>query len=145
MHSLETVSHVPIFCDLWCHNVKPSIGRKATWWIAQWVRYEQLHIQNTADQSKWCFIYGTPVFYYCVRRYPRGHPATQLGALEKNRIYIWNKFDRNPIYCKLPIDCIQNDDSGRSLAFHVKQLNAHITSSPDTAAWPLIITPPYPA
>ena len=37
----------------------------------------------------------------------------QLGDLEKNRIYIRNKFDRNPIYCKLPIDCIQNNESGR--------------------------------
>ena len=32
---------------------------------------------------------------------------------KKTRIYIRNKFDRNPIYYKLPIDCIQNNDSGR--------------------------------
>ena len=28
-------------------------------------------------------------------------------------IYIWNKFDRNPLYCKLPIDCILNNDHER--------------------------------
>ena len=30
-----------------------------------------------------------------------------------NRIYIRNKFDRNPLHCKLPIDCIQNNDHER--------------------------------
>ena len=36
-----------------------------------------------------------------------------IGCLGKNRIYIRNKFDRNPLYCKLPIDCIQNNDHER--------------------------------
>ena len=36
-----------------------------------------------------------------------------VGCLGKNRIYIRNKFDCNPLHCKLPIDCIQNNDRGR--------------------------------
>ena len=36
-----------------------------------------------------------------------------IGRRGKNRIYIRNKFDRNPLHCKLPIDCIQNDDHER--------------------------------
>ena len=36
-----------------------------------------------------------------------------IGCLGTNRIYIRNKFDRNPLYCKLPIDCIQNNDRER--------------------------------
>ena len=33
-----------------------------------------------------------------------------IGCLGKNRTYIRNKFDRNSLNCKLPIECIQNND-----------------------------------
>ena len=36
-----------------------------------------------------------------------------IRCLGKNIIYIRNKFDCNPLHCKLPIDCIQNNDRGR--------------------------------
>ena len=36
-----------------------------------------------------------------------------IGCIGKNRIYIPNKFDRNTLHCKLPIDCIQNNDRER--------------------------------
>ena len=36
-----------------------------------------------------------------------------IGCLGKNRVYIRNKFDRNPLYSQLPTDWIQNDDRGR--------------------------------
>ena len=37
----------------------------------------------------------------------------EIRCLGKNIIYIRNKFDCNPLHCKLPIDCIQNNDRGR--------------------------------
>ena len=36
-----------------------------------------------------------------------------IVCLGKNGIYIRNKFDRNLLYCKQPIDCIQNNDRER--------------------------------
>ena len=36
-----------------------------------------------------------------------------IGYLGKNKIHIRNKFDRNPLYCKLPIEHIQNNDYQR--------------------------------
>ena len=33
-----------------------------------------------------------------------------IGCLDKNRIYFRKKFDCNVLYCKLPIDHIQNND-----------------------------------
>ena len=52
------------------------------------------------------------------------------GCLGKNIIYIRNKFDRNPLHCKLPIDCIQNNDRGRiqmiKKLIDVKEWNSYV-------------------
>ena len=36
-----------------------------------------------------------------------------IGCLGKNRTYNRNTLDRNPLYCKLPVECIQKNDHQR--------------------------------
>ena len=53
-----------------------------------------------------------------------------IVCLGKNIIYVRNKFDRNPLYCKLPIECIQNN--GHERIWMIKELidvkvgNSHV-------------------